>query len=476
MSAPTAADRESILSRLGAEQNGSGWKALCPAHNDHKPSLSIDEGTDGRLLYVCRAGCEPPAVAAALRAMGISLGANGTHNRPQAVSGDRLYTTDEILSWPSTRAFYVYQDAEARASFAVRRTVDKQFPQYRAVGPNQWVKGRGKTPDIPFRFPELLRAARAGERVFAVEGERDVLSLVKLGMVATCNPGGAEKWRASFVTHLVGADVVILPDNDPPGEKHALQVARSLRGAATIKIVRLPGLPPKGDVSDWLEAGGTREELEHLVAAAPAWEATAGKPVCDEQPDEAAEHALAAGRERLADLPERVKENHGAAFEPDILEALATVRTADPSTWAKLRQDLKTAKFSGFRDLDREIGKVEARAVAEDRGGAPQASSYAVENGSIVRVGYDRDGAPSSHLLCNFSARIVAEEERDDGAEVRRHYVVTGRLQDGTALPEAAVPADRFPAMNWTSSAWGPARSSTPGRGPRITCAAPSKC
>src|SRR5262249_45118518 len=50
----------------------------------------------------------------------------------------------------------------------------------------------------------------------------------------------------------------------------AAKVAQSLRGkAASVRVVNLPGLPPKGDVSDWLAAGGTREQLEKLVAAAP---------------------------------------------------------------------------------------------------------------------------------------------------------------------------------------------------------------
>jgi RecA-family ATPase len=39
--------------------------------------------------------------------------------------------------------------------------------------------------------------------------------------------------------------------------------------AAAVKIVRLPGLPPKGDVSDWLDAGHTKEELATIVQATP---------------------------------------------------------------------------------------------------------------------------------------------------------------------------------------------------------------
>jgi hypothetical protein len=72
---------------------------------------------------------------------------------------------------------------------------------------------------------------------------------------------------------LRGAKVVILPDNDEPGRKHAQQAAKSLHGkAASVKVLELPGLPEKGDISDWLAAGGTREELLELAAEAPEWE------------------------------------------------------------------------------------------------------------------------------------------------------------------------------------------------------------
>jgi hypothetical protein len=60
--------------------------------------------------------------------------------------------------------------------------------------------------------------------------------------------------------------VVVLPDNDAQGEEHARTVANSLLGiAASVKVVRLPNLPDKGDVSDWLSAGGTKEQLLVLV-------------------------------------------------------------------------------------------------------------------------------------------------------------------------------------------------------------------
>jgi len=128
---------------------------------------------------------------------------------------------------------------------------------------------------VLYHLPELL-ASDPRQMVVVVEGEKDVERLRGLGLVATCNVGGAGKWKAELAEHLTGRDVVILPDNDAPGRKHAEQVAASLHGkAASVKRVDLPGVPDKGDVSDWLDAGGTKDELLRLCEDAAEWEPSA---------------------------------------------------------------------------------------------------------------------------------------------------------------------------------------------------------
>jgi 5S rRNA maturation endonuclease (ribonuclease M5) len=114
---------------------------------------------------------------------------------------------------------------------------------------------------VLFGLPEL----QGQKLVYAVEGERDVLSLRKLGVVATTSAGGAGRWRPEFTDQLRAAGVecvVVLPDNDAPGRAHAETVAQSCHAAGLkVKVVSLPGLPQKADVSDWLAAGHTLEEL-----------------------------------------------------------------------------------------------------------------------------------------------------------------------------------------------------------------------
>ncbi len=56
-----------FLARLsGAKANGRGWMAICPAHDDRAPSLSISEGDDGRTLLKCHAGCSTANIVKAL--------------------------------------------------------------------------------------------------------------------------------------------------------------------------------------------------------------------------------------------------------------------------------------------------------------------------------------------------------------------------------------------------------------------------
>jgi len=129
---------------------------------------------------------------------------------------------------------------------------------------------------VLYRLPELLTADPAAP-VFIVEGEKDAEALAALGLVATTNPGGAKKWSPEYSEMLRGRQVVVLPDNDKDGRLHSAQVAATHTGIATsVRVVSLPGLREHGDVSDWIAAGGTRKQLEALVATTPEWDATDG--------------------------------------------------------------------------------------------------------------------------------------------------------------------------------------------------------
>lgn len=172
-------------------------------------------------------------------------------------------------------ATYDYRDEDGSLLFQVQRFEPKKFVQRRPAGDGWEYKVQG-TRQVPYRLPELV-AAPLSSAIYIVEGEKDADRLAALGLVATCNAGGAGKWKSCHSEHLKDRTVILIPDNDDAGREHVQKVAKSLKGiAAHIRIMELPGLPEKGDVSDWLDAGGTREQLTATPTVSPAKEQDAG--------------------------------------------------------------------------------------------------------------------------------------------------------------------------------------------------------
>lgn len=164
---------------------------------------------------------------------------------------------------------YDYYDASGVLAYQVVRFYkkgEKSFFQRHPDEHGQMVNGMNGVERVLYRLPELTQAVAKGERVYIVEGEKDAEILRMRGLVATTNVGGAGKWQPGYSEALKDADVVILPDNDQIGDSHAQQVRQSLQGIAkSARIVRLPGLSDKGDVSDWLAMGHTLAELNALI-------------------------------------------------------------------------------------------------------------------------------------------------------------------------------------------------------------------
>jgi len=247
---------EELLGRLhGVRRSGTGYVALCPAHDDRQASLSVNED-NGRLLLHCHAGCAFPAIRDAL-----------------GLTNADLRTTEEPAGQGAARivATYDYLDERGALLYQVVRYAPKTFRQRRPDGAGGWVWRMGNTRRVLYRLPEVL-AADPARPVYLVEGEKSADRLARDGLVATCSPGGAGKWRDAYGEALRGRRVVILPDNDDPGRSHALQAARSLFGvAASVRLLALPGLSDRADVYDFLQDGHTVQDLDALAAEAPEW-------------------------------------------------------------------------------------------------------------------------------------------------------------------------------------------------------------
>lgn len=176
---------------------------------------------------------------------------------------------------------YVYEDREGRPYLRVTRTADKKFWQHQWDG-SAWAKGVPKGPKVPYRLRELL-AAPADAPVYVCEGEKNTDAVRALGLVATTNSEGAGKWTADLSSYLAGRSCYVLEDNDAPGAKHIRKVVEHLAGvAAEIRVVKLPGLRPKGDVGDWIEGGGSAEALEAICRSFSVYDA----PTASDGPNE----------------------------------------------------------------------------------------------------------------------------------------------------------------------------------------------
>ena len=115
-----------------------------------------------------------------------------------------------------------------------------------------------------FHLPQLCKAVSAGKKIFYVEGEKDVLTLESLGLDAT-TAGSANDWNSSYASYFKNADVVILPDYDEPGQALAARVSKDLEGLAkSVKIINTSTIP-KGEVSDYIQEGHTKEDLLRLI-------------------------------------------------------------------------------------------------------------------------------------------------------------------------------------------------------------------
>jgi putative DNA primase/helicase len=234
------------------KRSGTGFTAQCPGHHDHHNSLSVSQGDDGKILLHCHAGCETEKIVSAL-----------------GLSWHDLFADIPALALkPHSVAEYDYCDENGELLFQTLRYDPKEFRQRRPDGRGGWVYNLSHVRRVLYRLPQLL-AANPDDLVFVVEGEKDADNLARWGLTATTSPMGADHWRDEYAVFLRARHVVILPDNDDPGRKYARTVARSIAPlAASVKILELPDLPPKGDVSDWLDAGGSQDQLLNLAETA----------------------------------------------------------------------------------------------------------------------------------------------------------------------------------------------------------------
>lgn len=237
------------------------WRGPCPVHQGNGPNLAVNASTG---FAHCHSAC-----GKGWDLIGFEMAITG-RTFPEAKAEVFRMLGRPAIPWQERdiEAAYDYVVPDGALLYQVVRRTGKRFSQRRPDGRGGWNWGLGGVTPVPFRLPAVIGA----ETVFVTEGERDVLTLERLGFIATCNNGGAGNFKPDLAQWFRGKHVGILPDNDQPGRAHALKVATLLKPvAASVRIVELPGLPEKGDVSDFAAKGGTADQIRDLYDRAAEW-------------------------------------------------------------------------------------------------------------------------------------------------------------------------------------------------------------
>jgi hypothetical protein len=357
---PDLAALERHLCRRRGRREGREIRFLCPAHPDTRPSARWCPAKATWYCDVCqqgggwrdlarRLGLDPsrptvapgiPTAAAipAVIAIPIAIPAAIPSAAPPAAASSAHPPRRHVA------ATHSYTDAAGKLLYQVLRLEPKAFACRRPAAAGGWIWNLQTVERVLYRLPELRAAIARDELLYLVEGEKDADALAALGFTATTQPGGAGKWRPAHTAALRGARVVVVPDHDDPGHRHAETVLAALRPhAADLRRLDLPNLPPKGDTSDWLAArraeGFTLDQIRcrllDLTLAAPNLLLSIPPTL---PPGPPAAGASAADRSRLL-LPVSPAANPGATESPSLAPtspppSAATPPSAQPASAA----------------------------------------------------------------------------------------------------------------------------------------------
>lgn len=153
--------------------------------------------------------------------------------------------------------------------------------------------------------------------------------------------------------------------------------------------------------------------------------------------------------ERLEGIEDKIRDDAGFHLEPDQLEQIQIIKESDPAEWVRLQRRLKKVDVN-LRELNKAL-RTKAESQKDD---LLSPETYHRQNGFLCWNRVTKEG-PISTPLCNFDARIVQQEIRDDGLSTKTIFQIEGVLVSGQALPTACVPAEQFSGLNWVVKSWG---------------------
>jgi len=277
-----------VLDRLeGVRQRGEGYQAVCPAHDDHDPSLSVAGGEDGRALLKCFAGCDTEEVVAAIGLKMSDLferrngqGEGGSYTPPENESTDQPATLEnyaayvglpvEHLKALSLEQYYRLGKPAVRMPY-----LDEAEEEVLLVRSRVSLTGK---PKILTRKGDkhrlyglwMLEEAREAGYAVLVEGESDAQTLWFHGVPALGIPG-ANGWKAEWALELEGIDRLYFVVEDEAGERCWRKLAETPEIRDRLYRVELEGAKDVSELHKWNPAG-FGERLQEALETAEAWE------------------------------------------------------------------------------------------------------------------------------------------------------------------------------------------------------------
>ncbi|WP_313393553.1 AAA family ATPase [Sphingobium yanoikuyae] len=249
---------QDITKRFNGQWHGNYGSFPTPGHSagDRGTTVRDAPGAPDGVLINCFNGGDAIAIKDQCREWGILPARDADEASGRSI-------------WRVTGTFE-YVDEDGTVLYRTQRREKagerKKFVAERLNG-TEWAGGIKGVRRVLYRLPDIL-AASADEPVYLVEGERKADKLASWGLIGTAVAFGSNGWLSSYADGLAGRTVIILPDNDDVGRAFAEKAGADLQGAGcSIRIIDLPGLPPKGDIMDWT---GSADDLRALVEKMPA--------------------------------------------------------------------------------------------------------------------------------------------------------------------------------------------------------------
>ena len=172
---------------------------------------------------------------------------------------------DYFLTDQSGKAVYAYTKVRLQDKAGKKKLIYGRFNGDRFILGLQGKKAKGIPAIYGSSIRTIQEAIEHQKTIFYVEGEKDTNTLMRKGYtVFTC--GGSGDWKKSVSEIVRQANVIILADNDEPGEQLAYQVMQDLQLISnSVRIIKPMPDVDKADITDYFEAGHTVEEFENLI-------------------------------------------------------------------------------------------------------------------------------------------------------------------------------------------------------------------